>query len=110
MLQDKENPHDRANDVRANTQSQKPKTSGDGLTPQERWKRKNRLASWAHSALRSAVKRGLLTRPDRCDRCGTIGRVDAHHDPERYHEPLHVEGWLCRRCHKVAHRKAVDDA
>ncbi len=74
-------------------------------TPQAKWRERNPLANWAHSATRSAIRRGLLVRPDRCDECSTVGPVDAHHDPRRYQEPLHVSGWLCRRCHKQAHKR-----
>lgn len=73
-------------------------------TPQEKWKAANPLASWAHSATRSAVRRGLLT-PQPCEVCGS-GKVDAHHPDHR--NPLRV-AWLCRlhhRQHHAAERKA----
>ena len=74
-------------------------------SPQAKWAAKNPLATWAHSALRSAERRGLITRPDKCDACGKVGPVDAHHDPQRYDEPLRVDGWFCRACHKAEHRR-----
>ncbi|MCG6115227.1 MAG: hypothetical protein MEQ84_08510 [Mesorhizobium sp.] len=75
-------------------------------TPQQKWRARNPLADWAHNCTRSAIRRGLLTRPDRCEECGSVGPVDAHHDPERYDQPLHIQAWICRKCHKAAHRKA----
>ena len=47
-------------------------------------------------AVTSAIKRGLLTRPDTCEN-GCSGPVEAaHHD---YTKPLDVR-WLCRSCHR----------
>lgn len=74
-------------------------------TRQARWAERNPLKTWAHSATRSAIRRGLLVRPDRCDECHTVGHVDAHHDPERYREPLHVTAWWCRSCHVKHHAR-----
>lgn len=76
------------------------------LTRQQKWAKRNPLKSWAHAATRSAIHRGLLVRPDKCQHCGQTGPVDAHHDPARYHEPLRISAWLCRKCHKSAHRRA----
>jgi hypothetical protein len=75
------------------------------LTPQARWAKAHPLKRWAHVAVASALRHGLLTRPDRCDDCGKVGPVDAHHDPERYDEPLHIEAWVCRSCHKARHKQ-----
>lgn len=70
---------------------------------QERWRQRHPLAYWAHSATRSAIRRGLLLRPDRCECCGEPGPVEAHH-PD-HHDPLRVV-WLTRRCHKRLHAAA----
>lgn len=67
-------------------------------TRQERWRARNPLATWAHSATRSAIRRGLLERQP-CERCGAEA-VDAHHPDHR--QPLDVV-WLCRRCHRHHH-------
>lgn len=67
---------------------------------QTRWKAANPLAVWAHIAARSAERRGLIARPDRCERCKAVGAVDAHHADHTL--PL-VVTWLCRRCHRWHH-------
>lgn len=51
-------------------------------------------AAW--NAVYKAVKNGLLTRPERCERCGIACKPDASHDD--YARRLEVE-WLCRSCH-----------
>ena len=66
---------------------------------QRRWKERNPLATWAHAATRSAIRRGLIE-PQPCEVCGDKG--EAHHPDHR--DPLAVI-WLCRRHHKAAHRK-----
>lgn len=70
-------------------------------SPQAKWAAKNQTAVWAHSALRSALKRGLIERQP-CAECGAE-TVDAHHP--NYAEPMAVV-WLCRACHKAEHKKA----
>jgi hypothetical protein len=52
----------------------------------------------------SAVRRGVLVRPDVCAACYAPCRVDAHH--EDYTRPLRVE-WLCRKCHVARNRARV---
>lgn len=68
------------------------------IRPQERWKRRNPKAVWAHDALRSGLRRGLL-QPEPCKFCGAP-KSEAHH-PD-YDRPLAVQ-WLCRACHKAEH-------
>lgn len=41
------------------------------------------------------VKTGRLKKPDRCEKCGTVGPVQAHH--KRYDDPLDVL-WWCQKC------------
>jgi hypothetical protein len=59
-----------------------------------------------------ALKAGLLTRPDTCDRCGQDpgvardGRPMIHAHHEDYDLPLDVT-WLCTTCHGVEHRLTV---
>lgn len=65
---------------------------------QAAWRERNPLKVWAHASLRSALKRGLITRQP-CEVCGAA-ETDAHHDT--YHEPLTVR-WLCRKHHKALH-------
>lgn len=80
-----------------------------------------RSVSWcaqkrAANAVQTALRRGVLTRPDACSRCGAVmrgagaqGLVQAHHAD--YAKPLDVV-WLCPRCHCEEHRRlnaATDD-
>lgn len=72
------------------------------MTPYMRqWRARNRerflLMHRAQQAVRRAIKRGLLVRPDRCEKCDVECKPDAHH--EDYTRPLDVE-WLCKPCHR----------
>jgi len=71
------------------------------ISPQARWRQRNPLARWAHVALASALKRGLVARLP-CEVCGDP-KTDGHH-PD-YSRPMDVV-WLCRRHHKAAHAKS----
>jgi hypothetical protein len=65
---------------------------------QERWRERNPQAYWAHAALRSGLRRGLV-QPQPCEVCGET-KAEAHH-PD-YDRPLMVQ-WLCRVHHKQVH-------
>ncbi len=65
---------------------------------QEKWRANHPMAAWAHSALRSALRRGLITQQP-CETCGAEV-AEAHHPDHR--DPLRVQ-WLCRRHHKALH-------
>ena len=67
---------------------------------QEAWKARNPLAVWAHSALRSGLRRGLV-KQEPCEECGDPNS-EAHH--ESYARPLDVV-WVCRRHHKQRHAR-----
>lgn len=67
---------------------------------QAKWREKNPQAVWAHRALRSAVKLGIVKQQP-CEVCGDPDS-EAHH-PD-YDRPAAVR-WLCRRHHKAAHRR-----
>lgn len=87
------------------------KSTAFGITPQQKWAERNPLKVWCHRATESAIRRGLLIRPDKCDKCGAIGPVDAHHDPDRYGEPINgIAGFFCRTCHKGEHRRLKCEA
>ena len=51
----------------------------------------------ARHAVTNALAAAKLVRPEACERCGTVGRVEAHH-PD-YSKPLEVR-WLCKSCHR----------
>ncbi len=72
----------------------------NNLSRQERWKQANPQAAWAHMALRSAIRRGLIQR-EPCEVCGAEG-ADGHHDD--YDKPMQVR-WLCRRHHRLFHQR-----
>jgi hypothetical protein len=72
-------------------------------TRQQRWRARNPIADWAHSATRSAIRRGLLQRQD-CAVCGDPD-TDAHH-PD-HSNPLNVI-FLCRRHHKDLHKRLAE--
>lgn len=53
----------------------------------------------AHSAVAAARRRGELVKQP-CEKCGSVDRVEAHHDD--YSKPLEVR-WLCRFHHDGEH-------
>jgi len=79
-------------------------TSPSDLSPQAKWNTSNPKAIWAHAALRSAIKKGLIERGP-CEVCGNE-HVDGHHDD--YDKPMVVR-WLCRLHHRHLHAR-TDDA
>jgi ribosomal protein S27AE len=64
------------------------------------WAERNRQKQRAHSAVKIAIRKGILLKED-CEKCGATSRIHAHHD--NYSEPLVVR-WLCLPCHKEHHR------
>jgi hypothetical protein len=54
----------------------------------------------AVSSLGSAVRRGKVSKPIHCERCGSDRPLQGHH--EDYTRPLDVE-WLCSSCHVRHH-------
>src|SRR4029077_1391881 len=85
------------------------KLYGPYITVSNERKRPN-LRSWkptpknlARLELRTAVKKGRLTKPDRCDACKLetpARKLHGHH--QNYMNPLAVE-WLCQKCHLLRH-------
>ena len=55
----------------------------------------------ARDAVLNATRRGKITRPESCERCGTVCRVHGHHS--NYTQALKVV-WLCPKCHVDEHR------
>lgn len=58
----------------------------------------------AARAVRNAVKRGVLIKPNMCSDCGKDCVPEAHHFS--YHEEhlLHAR-WMCRSCHRLLHTR-----
>lgn len=57
----------------------------------------------ARMAVKNAIAKGTLQRPEGCSACGKppwTGKLHAHHDD--YDKPLDVR-WLCASCHKKQH-------
>lgn len=68
--------------------------------------KQNAEAKAAYRAVRTALKRGALTRPDTCEECdkasppGSDGRSTIHaHHHAGYDRPLDVK-WICAGCHR----------
>ncbi|WP_430251250.1 hypothetical protein [Neorhizobium sp. DAR64860/K0K1] len=70
------------------------------LTRQKKWSDAHPQKTWAHSALRSALRRGLIERKP-CEVCGAE-KAEGHH-PD-YDRPMLVK-WLCAKHHKEEHRR-----
>lgn len=61
----------------------------------------------AHNLVASAVKRGILIKPNACELCGKAGNIHGHH--EDYAKPLDVV-WVCALCHrKITDKEIVLD-
>lgn len=72
----------------------------------------------ARQAVRDAVRRGHVSKPDNCSKCGAhVGKANlaAHHSGS-YKNPPRKRGvasavgsgrvqWLCHKCHSGANRK-----
>lgn len=71
-----------------------------------RWYLRNPNKAKAHRAVRDALKACQIQRPDRCEKCGVVGAVQAHHAD--YARPLDVS-WLCISCHRDIHRIGATD-
>jgi hypothetical protein len=76
--------------------------SENSPTRQARWQAANPIARWSHLAVASAIRRGILVKPERCEACGSDGQLDGHHDDHR--QPLNVK-WWCRACHVRHHAR-----
>ena len=65
---------------------------------QAAWRERNQLKVWAHSAVQSALRRGIISKQP-CEVCGAE-ESEAYHPDHR--NALDVK-WLCRRHHKEHH-------
>ena len=66
------------------------------------WKDKHPKEVLASRQVRKALRNGLITKPDKCSRCGRFTKLVGHH-PD-YNKPPKVE-WICQSCHKIIHAK-----
>lgn len=62
----------------------------------------NKIKRIAHTKFSNALRDGVVVPPDSCSRCGSVGKVQGHHDD--YEQPLNVR-WLCLKCHTDFHRE-----
>jgi hypothetical protein len=65
---------------------------------QAAWRERNQLKVWAHKAVQSGLRRGLIAKQP-CEVCGAEDS-EAHHDD--HSRALDVR-WLCRTHHKALH-------
>lgn len=59
----------------------------------------------ANNQVNKAILSGKIVRPKGCTRCGSSGKIEAHH-PD-YSKPLEVE-FLCTKCHIKEHMRLRD--
>lgn len=72
-----------------------------------KWADGNRQARQAHWTLGNALRSGKIVRPKQCQKCGKLGKIEAHHSD--YSKPLQVQ-WLCSACHGETRIKEASDA
>ena len=66
-----------------------------------RWhKPENNIKNKARTKVNTALKSGVLIRPEYCSCCGAKTFVEAHH--KDYNKPLEIT-WLCKKCHENTH-------
>jgi hypothetical protein len=66
-----------------------------------RWKKKNPHKAACHTLILWALRTGVIKKPEACEECSAIGKVEAHHTD--YLKPLDVI-WVCKGCHSKKHR------
>lgn len=75
------------------------------------WRKTHKLSGVAkkkdavRSYLNTYVKRGNISPPKACERCGISSKLHAHHYD--YNKPLTVL-WVCIPCHKWIHENEAD--
>jgi hypothetical protein len=74
----------------------------------QKWEQKNGHKRKAEQMATYAQKRGVIKKPDACQRCGATGVELEKHHPD-YSKPLEVQ-WLCTICHgKTRHKDEYID-
>lgn len=71
-----------------------------------KWKTKNKEKVNAENKLRRAIIAGKVNKPEKCEICGKITKLEAHH--QDYSQPLKVQ-FLCMTCHKLEHKKLNEE-
>lgn len=70
------------------------------------WQRKNRKQNpdkyKARNAVASALRKGLITKANSCDNCGSSLSLEAHHHSYEKEFWLDIR-WLCASCHREVH-------
>jgi hypothetical protein len=77
--------------------------SAQGKARKRRYQQNHREKYLAQVAVRNAVARAILSKPDRCEACSRViarERLHAHHAD--YSKPLDIR-WLCNDCHRIEH-------
>ena len=90
--------HKRAYPIRSWNMTDKGMNSAKIAT--KAWAERNRIKVNTYAKVRYHLSKGHIVKPDNCQQCNSINKLDAHHHD--YSKPLDVE-WLCRQCHKNAH-------
>jgi hypothetical protein len=57
----------------------------------------------AGALLGTALKNGVVRRPNACEECGRVGKVDGHHAHGYEDQYALIVDWLCRSCHRRRH-------
>lgn len=70
-----------------------------------KYRERNPEKVYAHQAVMWAVRLNVLKKPDECEKCKRIVKLQGHH--EDYSKPLEVQ-WLCKICHNHVHDKLLD--
>jgi hypothetical protein len=82
---------------------QTPERKAQKLETQRRHRANNVVQTRARQITAVALKTGRLM-PQPCEHCGSIEKVEAHH--EDYFKPLEVM-WLCFNCHRKHHGQEI---
>jgi len=67
---------------------------------EEKRQRNEKIKHQAQIAVKKALKEGKLKKPERCENCGEIKKLEAHHWsylPEYWLDVI----WLCVKCHRM---------
>lgn len=66
----------------------------------ERHKDHRQKKNRAYAKVQRALLSGKLVKPEVCEECSSVAKLEAHHDD--YDKQLEVK-WLCRFCHRRTH-------